>query len=203
MGASVRTFQVSNGKNLNSITNALAQNLSSQGYNCVPQPMGPQAAMLIVSKDNDGINNFLGLGVECKVNLTLNGNMLSATIESEWTNKIIAIAVGWFLCLVPFITGIIGAANQNSLPEKIFTAINMAINGGAPFGQPPFQQPPYQAPYQQAAPQYQRPPVQPPYQAPVQPPVQPPVAPVQTPVANASNLDETVRITYPSENQNN
>lgn len=133
--ASTRNFQVNPGANIHEITQAASQALSAQGYQCLPQPMGPQSAMLTVSKDRDGIQNIIGLGVECRVTLTLNGTMLAVTIDSEWTNKIIAIAVGWFICLIPFITGIVGAANQSSLPEKIYTAINMAvISGGNPNG---------------------------------------------------------------------
>ncbi len=202
--SAVRTFQVAKDKNINVITNSIVQTLSSQGYNCIPQPMGPQACMITVSKDNDGIQNIIGLGIECKVTLNLNGTMLNVSIDSEWTNKILAIAIGWFFCLVPFITGIIGAANQNSLPEKIFTAINIATNpygNPAPFQQAPFRQAPYQpAPFQQAPYQqtpYQQPPVVNPN--PVQPPVQPPV---QAPANEDNTLDETVRLHYPSEDQN-
>lgn len=142
--SSTRNFQVNPNANIHEITQAAAQALSAQGYQCLPQPMGPQSAMLTVSKDRDGIQNFIGLGVECRVTLTLNGQMLAVTIDSEWSNKIIAMAVGWFICLIPFITGIVGAVNQNSLPDKIFTAINMAaMSGGNPAGG-----------YYQAPPQY-------------------------------------------------
>ncbi len=162
--AALRTFQVAPDANIHEIVQAVAQNLSSQGYQCMPQPVGPQSASLTVCKDRDGIQNIIGLGLECRVSLSINGPQLQVSIDSEWSNKIIAIAVGWFICMIPFITGIIGCINQNSLPEKIFTAINMAVSsfgGAAPY--------PYQAP-QQYAPQpqqYQAP--QAPYQAPQAP----------------------------------
>ncbi len=155
--AALRTFQVGPEANIHEITQVVSQNLSQQGFQCNPQPMGPQSTSLIVSKDRDGIQNFAGLGIECRVSLSINGSQLQVTIDSEWTNKYIAIGVGLFLCWICLITGIIGCLNQNSLPEKIFNAINMAVSsfgGGAPFQQ-------YQAP-QQYAPQPQQ------YQAPQQ-----------------------------------
>lgn len=158
--ASFRTFQVAPDANIHEITQAAAHNLALQGFECIPQPMGPQSTSLIVHKDRDGIQNFAGLGLECRVSLTLNGNQLQVSVDSEWTNKIIAIVIGCFVCWITLVTGIIGCLNQNSLTEKIFTAINMAVSsfGGAA----PFQ--PYQAPQQ-----YAQPPYQPPYQAPEAP----------------------------------
>ena len=156
--AAFRTFQVAPDTNIHEITQAAAHNLAQQGFYCNPQPIGPQSTSLIVAKDRDGIQNFAGLGIECRVSLTLNGNQLQVTIDSEWTNKIIAIAVGFFICWITLVTGIIGCLNQNSLPDKIFTAINMAVSsfGGVPFQQAPYQapyQPPYQAPQQYQAPE--------------------------------------------------
>lgn len=112
---------------LTAIVNGTCQNLQTQGYNVVPAMMGPGSAMITIQKNRDGIQNILGMGVECRATLTLNGSSLNINIDSEWTNKIIAIAVGWFLCLIPFITGIIGAVNQSGLPGKIETAIMSSI----------------------------------------------------------------------------
>ncbi len=118
---------------LNTIVNGACQNLQAQGYNVVPAMMGPGSAMITVQKDRDGFKNIIGLGIECRVTLTLNGPSINLNIESEWTNKIIALVVGWFLCLIPFITGIVGCVNQSGLPGKIETAI-MAAAGGAGMG---------------------------------------------------------------------
>ncbi len=117
------------GADLATIVNGTCQNLQTQGFNVVPAMMGPGSAMITVQKNRDGFQNFLGLGIECRATLTLNGSSLNVNIDSEWTNKIVAIVVGWFLCLVPFITGIIGCVNQSGLPGKIETAIMSSIGG--------------------------------------------------------------------------
>lgn len=134
-----KILSVAPGADINGIVNDACYNLSAQGYNCLPSIMGPTSAMMVVQKDRDGFKNILGMGLECRVALTINGNTLNLNIESEWTNKIIAMAVGWFLCLIPFITGIVGAVGQNGMPGQIETAIMMAVNnpGGPGMGMPP------------------------------------------------------------------
>lgn len=134
-----KILSVAPGADINGIVNGACYNLSAQGYNCLPSVMGPTSAMIVVQKDRDGFKNILGMGLECRVTLTINGNTLNLNIESEWTNKIIAMVVGWFLCLVPFITGIVGAVGQNGMPGQIETAIMMAVNnpGGPGMGMPP------------------------------------------------------------------
>ncbi len=134
-----KILSVAPGADINGIVNGACYNLSAQGYNCLPSVMGPTSAMIVVQKDRDGFKNILGMGLECRVTLTINGNTLNLNIESEWTNKIIAMVVGWFLCLIPFITGIVGAVGQNGMPGHIETAIMMAVNnpGGPGMGMPP------------------------------------------------------------------
>lgn len=124
-----KLLPIAPGADLAAIVNGTCQNLQTQGFNVVPAMMGPGSAMITVQKDRDGLQNILGLGVECRATLTLNGSSLNVNIDSEWTNKIIAVAVGWFLCLIPFITGIIGCVSQSGLPGKIETAIMSAIGG--------------------------------------------------------------------------
>ena len=114
--------------NMYGAINFIRDQLTAQGYNVMATPMGPTSGTLQVSKDNDGIKQFLGMGVSCDVSLTVVNNVLNVNIQSEWTNKIIAMAVGWFLCWIPFITGIIGCVNQNSLPGKIKSTINVACS---------------------------------------------------------------------------
>ena len=103
-----------------------AENLRMQGYEAAVQPMG-NSAMLSVARDRTGFKNIIGLGLECTSTISLmNDNTLNISTESEWSNKIIAVAVGWFLCLVPFITGLVGLINQSELPNKISAAVTAA-----------------------------------------------------------------------------
>lgn len=131
--ATIKTLKLNPGTNLSSLIDIAAQNLSMQGFDVKSQVMGPCAAEIIVSKDREGLKNFLGLGVECRVAITASDDMLTLSIGSEWTNKIVALVIGWFLCWIPVVTGIIGLVNQLGLPDKIFTAFNLATNSGVGF----------------------------------------------------------------------
>lgn len=147
-----RIIPINPGTDLNVIINQASQNLTTQGFTVQAHLLNQSSASMTVSKDRDGFKSFIGLGIECRVNIALmNAGQLSVTIDSEWTNKIIALVIGWFLCLIPFITGIVGCINQSGLPEKIFNAITAASAGAnqAPFNSPiNYQQPPvnYQQP---------------------------------------------------------
>ena len=132
---STRVIQFAPGTDLAAVINYASQSLSAQGYAVQAQMLSPASANLVVTKDRDGFKNIIGLGLECKVMLTVTGEgQLSVNVESEWTNKIIAIAVGWFVCMIPFFTGIAGVINQSNMPEKIFTAVTA---GAASANNPP------------------------------------------------------------------
>lgn len=125
-----RMIPLAPGVQLTDVVNSAAANLQAQGFAVTAIPLGPTSVSLTAAKDRDGFKNFLGLGLESRATLILTQNGLSVSVEDEWTNKIIALAIGWILCMIPFITGIVGAINQAGLAEKIFTAIMAAGNGG-------------------------------------------------------------------------
>ena len=92
-------------------------------------PIGPNSLMLRIRRDRTGLKNIVGLGLESRATLTHNGgDTLSVSIENEWVNKIVALAVGWFFCLIPFITGIIGCISQGDMPAKITSAVTAAVS---------------------------------------------------------------------------
>ena len=130
------------GTTIDGVLSIASQSLCNQGYEVRSQILGPSTAELFVTKDRDGIKNIVGMGVECHSTITLVApGQLTVTTDSTWTNKIVAMAVGFFLCWIPFITGIIGCIGQSDLPKKIATAISLA--GANSFGAPGF---PSQAP---------------------------------------------------------
>lgn len=141
--STTKVVPLNQGADLSVILNAASQNLSGQGYEVQAQMLSPMSATMLIKKDRDGFKNIVGLGLECRVTLTvMNASQLQINIDSEWTNKIIALAIGWFLCLIPFITGVVGVVNQISLPEKISTAVMTASASAGGYNQPPYQ-PPY------------------------------------------------------------
>ena len=126
--ATTKMIPLPEGANLADVVSKAVTTLQEQGYDVVSTLMGENAANITVSKDNDGIKKFIGLGLESRVNVMRNGNSLTLTIEGDWVFKWVAVGIGWFLCFVPFITGIIGMASQSSLPNKINDAFMMAVN---------------------------------------------------------------------------
>lgn len=140
-----RMIPVNPGADLRNIVDITCRQLNAQGYGVAPQMLSPVNAVIIITKDRDGFKNVMGMGLECKVTLAMMNNcQLSVNIESEWTNKIIALAVGWIFCWVPFVTGIIGCVNQSGLNDQIISAVTSATAGGQGGYQQPYnQQPPY------------------------------------------------------------
>lgn len=122
-----KSFALKEGTRLDQILDAAEQNLTAQGYSVQKMPLNENSAALTVSKDFDGIKKLIGLGSSCRATISVqNGNTMMVNIDSDWTNKIIALAIGWILCLIPFITGLIGCSNQSSLPNKISDALMIA-----------------------------------------------------------------------------
>lgn len=160
------TIALAPGADIGYILKAAEQQLQAQGYEASSMVMGPGSGSLTVRKDRDGIKNLAGMGVECQATVTaINPGTLTVNVESEWTNKILALALGWILCWVPFVTGIIGCVSQSELPNKLIAALQSAAAGGMNNPQQPYQQnyqaPQYQQPYQQPQEQqYQQQPYQ-------------------------------------------
>lgn len=135
---SLRNYPIRPDADLFSVIKAVALTMETQGYEANVQMISPQTGVLTVKKDREGFMNVLGMGLECRVNFAAINGQLTVNVDGEWTNKIIAVAVGWFVCFIPVITGIVGAVNQLSLPDKIFTAVNMNVSTAGPANyQPP------------------------------------------------------------------
>ncbi len=122
------TIALAADKDLNKVIELAKQQLQSQGYEAVGTVMSNNMATLTVQKDRDGIKNIIGLGVESKATITVMGNnTATVNVESEWGNKILACAVGWFVCFVPFITGLVGCSSQSGLQNKLIQALQSAV----------------------------------------------------------------------------
>ncbi len=84
------------------------------------------------SKGCGGINTILGMGQGITADLMLSGkesDTLSVSFsDGDWTSKIIACVIGWFLCFIPVITGVIGIIHQLSLPKNIENDMQMLLN---------------------------------------------------------------------------
>ena len=97
----------------------LAETYKMKGYTVNVMSMNGTYSITF-DKGTGGVNMLLGMGEGIKANLMKSNDTVSITFtDAEWTGKIIGLAVGWILCLVPFITAIMGSMKQMELPKKI------------------------------------------------------------------------------------
>ena len=109
--------------------NKLADTYRSKGYRVNVMPVNGNCSITI-EKGTEGLNNLIGLGEKIRVNCTHNDNFLTLSFtDAAWGGKIIALAVGWVLCCIPFITGIMGCIRQSSLPKNIESDAMMIASG--------------------------------------------------------------------------
>jgi len=145
-----RTIPINPGFNMDATVAQLQQLYSSKGFYVTAIPYNSGVSVEF-SKDDSGFKKWIGLALGIRANISISNGFLYVTFtDAEWTGKIVAIAVGWFMCLVPLITGIIGAVAQNDLPKNIANDIQMLVMESSP-GNPGSSPPPpqYQSPPQQ------------------------------------------------------
>lgn len=114
--------------NMEAFSEQLANLYRARGYVVTVANVNGNA-IISFEKNVGGINTILGLGEGVKANCMVNNGVLNVTFtDAEWTSKIIGAVIGWFLCLIPLITAIIGVVRQTSLPKNIENDIRMMIS---------------------------------------------------------------------------
>lgn len=155
--ADSRIIPIAPGFDMQAMVAQLTQMYQAKGFTVSVMGFGGGVSMDF-RKDDDGIKKYVGMALGVKANITLNGGALMVDFtDAEWTGKIVGLAVGWFLCLVPFIIALVGCFKQSEFPKTIANDIAMIAGGGAPpqpqggFAPPPppYQQPPYEQPVAQ------------------------------------------------------
>lgn len=137
--ADTKMIPIGDDFDLHSMVEELLQTYRGKGFDVQAMQMG-NGVSITFSKDDDGIKKFVGLALGIKANITINKNTLMINFsDAEWTGKIIAIAVGWFLCLVPAAIGVYGVVKQSELPKTIANDIQMVVGGGTFVGGQPWQ----------------------------------------------------------------
>lgn len=112
-------FNVSENFNMEDFAEKLAENYRAKGYTVNVANMNG-SSVLTFDKGTGGINMLLGLGEGIKATCMLTNNALSINFsDGDWTGKIIGLIAGWFLCLIPMVTAIIGCVKQSKLPKEI------------------------------------------------------------------------------------
>lgn len=119
-------LSVSNNFNLGAYCQNIAQFYQMKGFIVNVAVFSPYNAQIIFDKDTRGINTILGLGIGLKASIVLNGNILSVTFsDAEWTGKVIGLVIGWFLCLIPLVTAVIGIIKQTDFPKQLQNDMTM------------------------------------------------------------------------------
>ena len=114
--------------NMEAFSEQLANLYRARGYVVTVANMNGNA-IISFEKNIGGINTVLGFGEGVKANCMVNNGVLNITFtDAEWTSKIIGAVIGWFLCLIPLITAIIGVVRQTSLPKNIENDVRMMIS---------------------------------------------------------------------------
>ena len=104
--ADTKMIPITEDFDLHKMVEQLLQTYRGKGFDVQAMQMG-DGVSITFSKDDDGIKICWALGI--KANISINNSTLMVNFsDAEWTGKIIAVAVGWFLCLIPFIIGIYG-----------------------------------------------------------------------------------------------
>lgn len=117
---------------LNEMVRSLIQIYQAKGFEVTAMQTG-NGVSISFSKDDDGIKKIAGLALGVTANITINNNALMVNFtDAEWTGKIIAAIIGWFLLFIPLFTAGYGAVKQMDLPKTIGKDIQMFAGGGAP-----------------------------------------------------------------------
>lgn len=112
-------FNVGANFNLTDYSEKLADMYRAKGYTVNVVNMN-ETVIITFDKGTGGINMILGMGEGIKATCMLLNNTLSINFsDADCIGKIIACSIGWFLCLIPGVTGIIGIVKQSKLPKSI------------------------------------------------------------------------------------
>ncbi|MCL1890570.1 MAG: zinc ribbon domain-containing protein [Coriobacteriia bacterium] len=132
--AETRMFTVAPDFDMNELVGKIAQMYQAKGFTVAAMPMGAGTSISF-KKGEGGIQQYIGLGLGVRANIMPQGGNMSVNFsDADWTWKIVALVAGWFLCLIPVVTGAIGAIQQAQLPKEIGNDIQMLAGGGSMLG---------------------------------------------------------------------
>ena len=84
--------------------------------------------VLQASQPKDAWRTISGTRLAITVHFMLTSDVFNVTIgEGQWSDKIGAGAIGWFVAWPLAVTALFGAYRQKNLPGEIFTAVERAI----------------------------------------------------------------------------
>lgn len=83
------------------------------------------------SQPRDAWKTISGTRLAITIHMTVINDMLNVTVgEGQWSDKLGAGAIGWFVAWPLAVTAIVGAFRQKNLPAEIFTLVERTIYTG-------------------------------------------------------------------------
>ncbi len=130
MATKNQMIPVSENFNLDAFCEKLSDEFRSKGYNVVLSPaVNGTMRQVTIEKDNEGIKNFVGLGTQEEITFSHSNNTLIANYNDGCqTMRFVSIGIGWFLCFIPFITGIIGLSNHSNFLKNVQNSVMMTAS---------------------------------------------------------------------------
>ena len=114
-----RVFRLPAGMSTQVVANAVEAFLRSQGWRYrVPKPQ--KGYVVQGRQEKDGWKTIAGMRMATTVQMIRMDDNLNVTVgQGEWSDKIGAGALGWFIAWPLAVTAGVGAYKQKKLPEEI------------------------------------------------------------------------------------
>ena len=126
-----KAFRMINGVSLEQIVNATANFLKYEKGMDTQGAETTEGYVMQASQAADGWKTFSGTRLAITIQYVLFGDTLNVTVgEGQWSDKIGAGAVGWFVAWPLAVTAGIGAYKQKKLPDEIFAVVEKTIFTG-------------------------------------------------------------------------
>lgn len=127
------SLQVNDSFTLDEFAEKMKNLYHGKGYDVIVTSSNGNSMSLVIQKDNDGVKNYIGLGTQEELNLSVVQSSSDKTLNISFndgcmTMRVIDIAVGWFVCFVPFFTGIMGFVNQSNFQKSLQDDIRNTAN---------------------------------------------------------------------------
>lgn len=129
-----RVFRLPAGMSTQVVANAVSSFLSSAKGMEVQSAETTEGYVVQGRQEKDGWKTIAGMRMATTVQMIRMDDNLNVTVgQGEWSDKIGAGALGWFIAWPLAVTAGVGAYKQKKLPEEIFQVIEQCIVSGAKF----------------------------------------------------------------------
>ena len=130
-----RVFRLPAGMSTQVVANAVSSFLSSAKGMEVQSAETTEGYVVQGRQEKDGWKTITGMRMATTVQMIRMDDNLNVTVgQGEWSDKIVAGALGWFIAWPLAVTAGVGAYKQKKLPEEIFQVIEQVHRLRRPLG---------------------------------------------------------------------